>query len=202
MPFGRIEGALGIDCAWYGRAFVGERMSGDGALGLFENGNIFLAMIDGMGHGREAYAVAVKACEYLRAQWTTDLGSTMEALDAELRDTLGGAVSLCSLDLSKGLFEYAAVGNIVMRIEGADCQKYYAKEGVVGGLNASPRFHSLQLGQGDTMILHTDGVSDRFRIEDIPQLRGFSAGRMARTIVDEFGKSYDDVTCMVLKRSK
>jgi serine/threonine protein phosphatase PrpC len=202
MPFGRIKAVPGIDCAWYGRTFVGERLCGDAALALYDGGKLFLAMIDGMGHGPEANSVAVKACEHLKYKWTADLTSTMAELDVALRETLGGSVGMCTLDIGSGMINYAAVGNVMMRLEGTACQKYHAKEGVVGGHRASPRHHSARLGNGDILILHTDGVSERFRIQDVPQLRSLAAGNMARAIVDEFGKSYDDVTCLVLKRSK
>jgi serine/threonine protein phosphatase PrpC len=202
VPFGRLENVNGVDCAWYGRAFVGERVSGDGALVVSNGDQVFLAMIDGMGHGPAAYKVAARACEYLRENWSPDLDSTMAAVDKELRETLGGSVGMCTLDLSSGVIEYTAVGNIIMRLEGSKCQKFYAKEGVVGIRQMSLRHHRAMMREGDVLVMHTDGISERFRMEDIPQVLGYAAGRMARAIVEQFGKSHDDVTCLVLKRSK
>ncbi|NCF62691.1 MAG: SpoIIE family protein phosphatase [Gammaproteobacteria bacterium] len=202
MPFGRLESVAGIDCAWYGRPFLGERVSGDGALITTKGDCIFLAMIDGMGHGKNAYAVASNACEFLRENWSKDLNATMAAVDGELQDTIGGAVSLCTIDVTSGLIEYAAVGNIILRLEGSVNQKFHAREGVVGVRRASPRNHKAQMGQTDLLIMHTDGISSRFHMADKPKMRSYAAARMAREIVEQFGKPHDDVTCMVLKRAK
>jgi serine/threonine protein phosphatase PrpC len=63
----------------------------------------------------------------------------------------------------------------------------------------SPLEQSLTVENSDVVILTTDGVKENFDPEDYPQMHSQKAITIARNIVQRFGKSYDDATCIVLR---
>ena len=58
---------------------------------------------------------------------------------------------------------------------------------------------SFAIGPGDVLVLFTDGVKERFELQDYPQLRYEGAKTIARTIVTRYGKDHDDAGCVVLR---
>ena len=51
----------------------------------------------------------------------------------------------------------------------------------------------------EVLVIHTDGISDRTRLEDYPQMRYQSASTVAETIVSRYGKRHDDATALVAR---
>jgi hypothetical protein len=57
----------------------------------------------------------------------------------------------------------------------------------------------MRLGRSDVLLLYTDGVRSSFKLDEYPQLQYESAATIARNVVERFGRSYDDATCIVLR---
>ena len=60
----------------------------------------------------------------------------------------------------------------------------------------------MTLSYGDVVLLYTDGVKDRFELGEYPQLLQHGAEAIAKTIVQRFGKDYDDASCIALRYEK
>ena len=52
---------------------------------------------------------------------------------------------------------------------------------------------------GDTFVLYTDGVSDRFTSQDYPGVLHHAPETVARNIVQRFGKDHDDAACIAVR---
>jgi serine/threonine protein phosphatase PrpC len=63
----------------------------------------------------------------------------------------------------------------------------------------TPREAHLQLEAGDLLLLTTDGVKERFSVEDYPGLLGDTPAVVARQVVQRFGKEHDDATCIAVR---
>lgn len=74
--------------------------------------------------------------------------------------------------------------------------------GTLGHQIRTPQEHRMQLGKANVLVLYTDGIKERFELEDYPQLRYQSASVIAETIVDRFGKSHDDASCIVFRHKR
>ncbi|MDH3598562.1 MAG: serine/threonine-protein phosphatase [Candidatus Tectomicrobia bacterium] len=70
---------------------------------------------------------------------------------------------------------------------------------IIGQHMRSPREERLSLGRDDVLVLYTDGVRDSFTLDEYPQLLHDNAQTIALTIVDQFGRSYDDAACVALR---
>jgi anti-sigma regulatory factor (Ser/Thr protein kinase) len=188
-----------LDVAFVNRPCRGELVSGDAVSITRVEGHVLLAVVDGLGHGREANTAAKAVTRFLRKDGDADLTHVMGRLNERLRGTVGAAVSLCTIDLESAAVRYLAVGNTVLRIEGERSRRIGAMAGTVGTRLAKTRVESAHLAPGEVLVIHTDGISDRAGLEDYPQMRYQPVSAVAETIVSRYGKHHDDATVLVAR---
>jgi serine phosphatase RsbU (regulator of sigma subunit) len=181
------------------RPLRGERVGGDAAIVHQLEDGLFLAIIDVLGHGPEAYEVALVAEKFLAAHHSSDLVSSMDGLNEELRGTRGAAVGLCHLDLEAGQVRYVGVGNTAARKFARTPVRLFSRDGVIGEYARTPKEQSLQLAPGEVLLLYTDGVSDRFDVEDYPGILRDDLRTVVTTVVRRFGKKHDDAACIAAR---
>ncbi|MFC1866690.1 SpoIIE family protein phosphatase [Thermodesulfobacteriota bacterium] len=162
----------------------------------------FLALIDVVGHGKEAYAVSVLAETYLLENYLSCLVDVMTGLHSLLKGTRGAVVALCRLNLITGEMNYVGVGNISTRIYGGQLSSFVPRDGIVGYTIATPKEHRVKLYNGDILILSSDGVKERFSLEHYPELLNGTARKVAANLIDNLGKGDDDASCIVLRYGK
>ena len=188
-----------IDVASFVRPCLGERVSGDAVVLEHRNENLFMAIVDALGHGPQANAVANQAEQFLRDSWSCDVLDTMHRLHSALKGTIGAAAGLCAVDRGTRELRYAGVGNTVLRTFGSQATRLISADGIIGSRFRTPAVQSAPLNESSVILLYTDGVSDRFDVEQYPQINFHSASVIARRIVARFGKPYDDATCMAMR---
>ncbi len=188
-----------IEVAAFARPFLGEQVSGDTVVLEHRDENLFLAIVDALGHGPHANTVANRAEEFLRNSWSCDVLETLYRLHSVLKGTIGAAAGLCALDRGSREVSYAGVGNTVLRTFGVRSTRLVSADGIIGSRFRTPAVQSAPLNEASVMLLYTDGVRDRFDVEQYPQILDQSASVIARRIVARFGKSYDDATCMAMR---
>jgi serine phosphatase RsbU (regulator of sigma subunit) len=191
-----------LDVASFARPCFGERVSGDTVVIAHREEILFLAIIDALGHGPQANAVAVRAEHFLRDGWNSDVLDTMHRLHSELKGTIGAAAGLCVVDCATRDVRYTGVGNTVFRIIGSRATRLLSTDGIVGGHFRKPALQSARLNESDIVLLYTDGVSDRFDVEHYPQIVYHRAAAIVRKIVDCFGKPHDDATCIAMRNGR
>lgn len=194
--FGTVNG---LEYAFVARPCFGELVSGDAAVVQSRNRTLFLAMVDVLGHGPNAYELAVRIRAFLEDEWQVDVAGTLAQLHEAIRGSIGAAAGLASLDLASGRLRYAGVGNTVIRKFGAGSIRLPSTDGIIGSRMRSPREHELQLGKNEVLMFYTDGITDRFELEEYPQLIYESSRSVARNVVRNFGKQFDDATCLVVR---
>jgi serine phosphatase RsbU (regulator of sigma subunit) len=188
-----------LSVASFGRPCPGERVSGDAAFMEERDGRVCLGMLDGLGHGPAAHQVVQRALELLRLRWSPDPAATLRMLNEALRGSLGMAAGLGALDVASGEFAYAGVGNTVCVKLGADTQRLFSAEGIVGSHMRPPVRRSLHLGRDEVLLLYTDGLRERIDARQYPQLWAHGTPAIARNLVVRFGKDHDDATCMAAR---
>lgn len=181
------------------RPIWGERVSGDAVIVEALEGGLLLAIVDALGHGPEAHEIASDMATFLSEHARFDVTRLMERLHEKMRGSRGAAVSLCSLDAEHGTLRFVGVGNTTARRLGPEDTWLVAQDGTVGSLMPRLREERLTLGDGDVLILTTDGVSSHFRPEALGGLFRDAPAALARTVVRQFGKQHDDAACLVLR---
>ena len=188
-----------INIASFSRPCMGERVNGDAVIIERRDQTLLLALVDALGHGPSAHAVAVRAARFLRSSWNSDVHDTIHGLHAVLKGTIGAVAGICVVDTVTRELRYAGVGNTVFRTMGSRATRLFSTEGVIGSRMRQPPVQAVPLNRSDIILLYSDGVSDRFDVEHYPQILYHSARAIARKVVDKFGKSHDDATCIVMR---
>ena len=52
---------------------------------------------------------------------------------------------------------------------------------------------------GDVIVMHSDGISSQFDIDDYPQILKHDARTIARNLIEKFAKNEDDAICLVIR---
>jgi negative regulator of sigma-B (phosphoserine phosphatase) len=162
----------------------------------------FLALIDALGHGKEAHETALLAEHYLSANCGRDLVEVMQGLHMHLKGTRGVVAACCMLNQRSGNLRYVGVGNITSKIYGDHPYHFVPQDGIVGYKMASPTEQQRRLHHGDILLLSSDGIREHFDIYDFPGLLSGSARQIATAIMDNLGKANDDASCLVLRYGK
>ena len=177
----------------------GERVSGDAVVITPIEGGIFAAIVDVLGHGPEANELAETIGAYLTRYGSSDIPGLMSRLHRYVKGSRGAVVGLMAIDADTGRAVYAGTGNTVLRRFGKTDTRLVSHDGVVGHNMRTPFPQTLELEAGDLIVLYTDGVRDRFTSDDYPALFHHTPKDVARTIVERFGKDYDDAACIAVR---
>ena len=182
----------------YIRPCLGERVSGDCAVVQRNQHGLWLAMVDVLGHGDEANQLAVTIEHYLQAVKGDDVVTLMMELDQWLIGTRGAAIGLGFIANGSNQLNYCSIGNTRLKKYGQKELRLIAQDGIVGGNTRHPRQQQLTLTVGDTVIMTTDGISERLNLLDYPPLLSEPVAAIAYQVVHRFGKDHDDACCLAI----
>lgn len=176
-----------------------ESECGDIAVIKEYDNQCFIALIDVLGHGIEARKVAILAKNYLEHSYENELTKLMNGLHEHLKGTRGAVAAICHLNILTGKLHYVGIGNITVRIFGAESRRFIPEDGVIGYIIAKPRRNITKLHNGDILIMYSDGIKEHFDELECDGLLKENAERIADGILKKFGKENDDASCVVLK---
>jgi serine phosphatase RsbU (regulator of sigma subunit) len=177
----------------------GERVSGDAVVVRPLEEGLFVAIVDVLGHGPDAHRLALLIDAYLSRHASSDLAGLLTGLHQHVKGSRGAAVGLCAIDRTAGRISYVGAGNTVLRRLGRTDTRLVSHDGVLGQNMRTPQLQTLQLEPGDVILLYTDGVRDRFTSDDYPSIHHHAPKNVVRTIIERFGKDYDDAACIALR---
>ncbi len=182
-----------MDVAFISLPMVGEIANGDRAISRMDaKERALIAVVDGLGHGPGAAAVAEVAAEYLRSVPLEDpLLRIMEHLHEKLAGSRGAAATVCLV--KDGGLEACAVGNVELRSTDVRIPLVFSA-GILG--TRVQKFHVCKapLSQGNRLVLFSDGISSRTPIEDV---RNLGPREACDAIVKKYRRKEDDATVLV-----
>ena len=192
-----------IESGIYVRPCDGETFSGDVVFVQPQGDGVFAAVIDALGHGPDAHKLGVQLSVALSG-WLPEAAppaaeGALAVLHESARGTRGAAAAVAWLDTRTLEGWVAGVGNVRCRLFGTVTRTVEFAEGVLGQRVRSPRPVSLALQPTDVLILFSDGVAGRFRLDDYPSLGLDPAPAIAFNVVKRFGKGADDASCAVIR---
>jgi len=181
------------------RPYPGEKNSGDLPFYFHRENALLLGIVDGLGHGAKAHLVTLQIREHLEQYWHNDVLKMFTNLDRTLQTSIGAAIGMAYVDLLNGKMEYAAVGNTQAYVLGETTYRFISKDGVVGQQMRTPLLQPYQLTAGDKVISTTDGIQERFYNDTSHHYRTTAPETIVGSIVEDFGKKYDDASCLVFE---
>lgn len=178
------------------RPASGETLCGDAYAIVRRGHKTLVALADGLGHGPEAARAAQAFCSHVSASAERPLDAILASADQAIAGTRGVAAALLRLD-PPGHFEFAGVGNIVLRVVSRAPVHPLSVAGTLGRRNTRRlRCERFAVDAGDLLVMHSDGVSARW---ELGPLRGEAPDRVAQELLEVHGRSHDDATCLVVR---
>jgi anti-sigma regulatory factor (Ser/Thr protein kinase) len=173
-----------------GDAFVIERLPGE----------MLTAVIDGLGHGIFANRAAQTARRYIEKFADRPFADIFRHVDRFCRPTRGVVMAVARVDWRERVLRFAGIGNIAVRLYGgAEHQSLYQLRGIVGSNAPLPRELSLPWPSNGILVLHSDGLSTRWRWSEHRHLFNRSATEQAGAMMHSLAKDNDDATIVVVK---
>ncbi|HET7038971.1 MAG TPA: SpoIIE family protein phosphatase [Gemmatimonadales bacterium] len=177
----------------------GEQVSGDAHLVCPFAHGVLLAVVDGLGHGRDAAAAAERAVHTLRVHARESVIGLMRRCHDALAGTRGVVMSLAVFDGAEHTLTWLAVGNIRGVLVRADpravprTESQLARSGVVGLQLPILQAAVTTVAPGDLVVFATDGVESSFTGHVTPA----RPQAMADRLLEEYGRSNDDALVLV-----
>lgn len=187
-----------LSCGVVHHPVIGETRCGDAYAVIDRTSFVLVAVVDGLGHGPEAEAAAKDAIAHIEAHAADPPAVLLEGCHRALRGTRGAVVAIARYDRQAKTLAYCGLGNIEARIVGAErVYRPISINGIVGHQARKLRVEEFPFGPGDLLIMHSDGISDRFEVSIAS--RGRDLQMLANQIVREHGRLYDDQVLLILR---
>jgi serine phosphatase RsbU (regulator of sigma subunit) len=180
--------------------YPGETVNGDAWRVDWHEGVCRVALIDGLGHGPAAAHAAEAALRVLAERPALGPAEALRACHGALGGTRGAAISVASIDAAGSLLVFAGVGNVDGHLyQDSNQVRLVAYRGIIGAVMPLVRAVPYELQSGWLLVMHTDGVRARFRLEDVPAEMRADPQQLADGIMADWRRTTDDATIVVLQ---
>ena len=182
------------------RPITGETVSGDGYASRTVGGRRQVLVCDGLGHGSLAAAATQEAVRVFGEAPAAPPATVVEALHKALNHTRGAALAVAELD--GDVVRYAGLGNISATVYHPDGTRrgMVSLPGIAGHQRRTIREYDYPLPAGAVVVMHSDGVVDRWSPADEPGLLTHSPQVIAATVLRDAGIRRDDA-CVLAARA-
>lgn len=195
-PGGRAEGMLEIGAVT--RPKPGQEVCGDGWAVEQRPGKTRLFLADGLGHGPEAAQASQEAVLAFRKQAARSPKEALEAIHAAISGTRGVAAALAEIDFARHEVLFAGIGNIAGTIyTPTQSQSMVSHNGIVGHQVRKVQEFVYPWPPQALVILHSDGVSHRWRLDTYAGLTVRPPALIAGVLYRDFQRQNDDATLLV-----
>ncbi|MEU5881450.1 ATP-binding SpoIIE family protein phosphatase [Spirillospora sp. NPDC047279] len=179
----------------------GEQVCGDGYAVHTGEAAVHVMLCDGLGHGplaERATAEAVRTVQ--RCDPAAGPAALLKEIHRKLAVTRGGAVSVAEIDVAAGRVRYAGLGNVSGWIVDPDGRRgMISTPGIAGHQARTIREHVYDLPPDATVVLHSDGLTDRWNPRDYPGLFTRQPLLVAATLLRDAGVRNDDASVVAVQ---
>ncbi|OJF15307.1 ATP-binding SpoIIE family protein phosphatase [Couchioplanes caeruleus] len=185
------------------RPLTGEPVSGDACAAREVDGRRQVMVCDGLGHGRLAHAAAQEAVRVFHGAPAAAPAALLDTLHRTLGHTRGAAVAIAEIDPLRQVVRYAGLGNIAGTVLTPDAPRrgMVSLPGIAGHQRRQIREYDYPLAPEAVVLMHTDGVVDRWNPADYPGLLIRSPQVIAATVLRDAGTRRDDAGVLVARSS-
>ncbi|MGW3472274.1 ATP-binding SpoIIE family protein phosphatase [Saccharopolyspora sp. NPDC000995] len=199
-------GALRIGAAQY--TCPGEVVTGDGWCVTAASDRVVVVVSDGLGHGPAAAAATAAAVDFASTHPELKPAALLAELCGELAPTRGATVAVAEMNLARGALRFCGIGNVTARLHSEPAgtsEQLPSLPGIVG--HRSPRLrpgreYERPWTGAERLILHTDGVTQRWTPEDRPDVFGHDPSVVAGWLLGQHCRRRDDACVVVLGGSR
>ena len=190
-----LEDRLGVVCV----PFRGETECGDAWRVTANRRQVAVLVVDGLGHGPGAAEASARATTAFAESGRRQPADALAAFDTAMRGTRGAALSFALIDETSRALHFCGVGNVDGRVISADAPAHLMPQnGIVGHTMPNLRSVTTPWPSGARLIMHSDGISARWRLESYAGLATAHPALIAGVLYRDFGRARDDATVLVL----
>ncbi|WP_433254233.1 ATP-binding protein [Streptosporangium sp. CA-135522] len=157
-------------------------------------------LCDGLGHGSAAAYASQEAVRLFLENADLAPITVLERIHRGLGQTRGGAVAVASIDRTEGMVTFAGLGNVsawITHQEGR--QGMISVPGIAGHQARTLRQYEYAVPPHSMVVLHSDGLSDRWDITSYPGLLTRPPVVVAATMLRDAGTRRDDACVVTLR---
>ncbi|HEX7932973.1 MAG TPA: SpoIIE family protein phosphatase [Paraburkholderia sp.] len=182
---------------------LGQGVCGDAWGMRCVRGNLWITLLDGLGHGPMAADASNRAVGvFLQADPGDQPADVLRRAHQEIKTTRGAVMAVAMFDADKSLMSFAGVGNIVGIVtSGDETQHLISTDGTVGYNMRTVRPSEVPWTKGSVFIATTDGLSTRWNLSRHPGLSQRHPSVIASVLHRDFARDADDATIIVVKAS-
>jgi anti-sigma regulatory factor (Ser/Thr protein kinase) len=182
---------------------LGERVCGDGWT-VDDRGDVCrLMVVDGLGHGDFAHEAAQRAAAVFRESSSTSPLEIIQRAHDALRGTRGAALAVAVIAREDAVVRFAGVGNVSGTIIARHRTHSLASfNGIVGLEIRKLQEFEAPWARDATIVLHSDGLGSRWRLEQHPGLLERHPALLAALLVRDCARGRDDATILVAREPR
>jgi anti-sigma regulatory factor (Ser/Thr protein kinase) len=186
-------------CAGLTRAIDGEQECGDAYAVRRTDRGYLLMLCDGLGHGSLAAHASGEAVRIFRSSTNSSPAALLSRIDAGLVGSRGAAIAIGHIEPDRQQVTYAGVGNVAGRIEGGGGRGHglVSMPGIVGHRMRPGRESVYDVPESAVVVMHSDGLTQRWELSDYPGLSERSPLVVAATLVRDAAVRRDDAGVLV-----
>jgi anti-sigma regulatory factor (Ser/Thr protein kinase) len=195
-------GAKIFDVGAVSVAMPGEQLCGDSWHVRQHSSGASLLVADGLGHGILANAASEAAVAAFDRQPLTDTARALESIHDAIRHTRGAAAAIANLQPDQHVVRFSGVGNISAAVcQNGAVRQAVSAHGTLGHLARQFREYSYPWSADAIFVMHSDGLSGRWSLDDWPGLRQRHPVVIATVLYRDFSRSTDDATVVVAREA-
>ncbi|MDX1283392.1 MAG: SpoIIE family protein phosphatase [Draconibacterium sp.] len=177
----------------------GENLNGDAfVVNHVTTQKTVAAVIDGLGHGKEAHLSTQLAREQIIKYSNLPLDKLLSQIHIAIRGTRGIVIGLLAIESNKVYF--SGIGNIEgFLVSSGEKKSFISYGGIVGHKMRTPRVFVFDFNPNDFLCLYSDGITSRWNFEDVDW--NMQPQQCAEYILNNYSRENDDTTVLIIRHS-
>jgi hypothetical protein len=190
---------IGVVCL----PIASEEACGDDWAAISKPNSISILVADELGHGPDAARASRAAVDVFLQKTDADPAAVIREAHSALAGTRGAAVAVVQIDGPHEQLRFSGIGNVeACIIDGEVSQHMMAHNGIVGSNLRKVQEFTVPWMTDSMLVMHSDGLGTRWNLASYPRLCACHPAVIAATLYRDFVRRRDDVTVLVLRRSK
>ncbi|HEX3788975.1 MAG TPA: SpoIIE family protein phosphatase [Pseudonocardiaceae bacterium] len=161
---------------------------------------VTVAVSDGLGHGEPAAKASLVAIAAIAAHADRGPSMILRTIQPVLAPTRGATIAVVQFAPGREQLRFSGIGNVSTRLysaSGARPSALLSRPGIAGAAVPAGLTESTHPWSPDSwLLMHTDGVSERWSTGDWPGLLGHDPSTVAAWVLGQRGRGRDDA-CVV-----
>lgn len=187
-----------MDLSVFSRPLPGQRHNGDACFIKRYEDKVVFAVIDGLGHGRDACEASQAAVDCLNNCYRRPFTEIFRLCHERLKKTRGAAMSLCRINIKDRIMTHAGIGNVDTRVYSSEtAPRPFCINGTLGVAMRTVKVDEYPLPEHCVIIMFSDGISGRFSPDSLRGFLNLKPQSLARQIMDNHARDNDDATIIV-----